>query len=329
MKRIFILLIITGVSLLFVFIGSVITADQTKYNNSFTRVFPPHFINEEAVLRLQPGRFSLAGVDDNHIFLRDRSQRSGVIIINPELTDTTFIPVKINSEILVDNPYFFLYDGSNPSIQRGSIKDWTLDSSFNKIPGFTLMQPVSKNTAVLRTVDSRQLKSIFVRSDQPNTSKDLLTKQVDGILCTDGYLQFSKEYNRLIYTYRYRNQLLFIDTLLNILFTGKTIDTTSVAKISVAEVNGEIKMSRPPLVVNKSTCVSGRYLFVNSNLTAKNESSERSRTNSAIDIYDVLDGHYVSSFYIENQNGARMQSFLVTKNKIIALFPDRIIQYKF
>ncbi|MEJ0031507.1 MAG: hypothetical protein WDO15_14545 [Bacteroidota bacterium] len=86
-------------------------------------------------------------------------------------------------------------------------------------------------------------------------------------------------------------------------------------------------MSKPPLVVNKGTGIDGKYLYVHSNLTARNESVDYAKNNSVIDIYNILDGHYVCSFYIENINGTRLQSFKVKNHVLIAVFPEYIARY--
>lgn len=328
MKRVLILLWITVALLTLVAIGSVVTNDNAKYHNDFVRIFPPHFLTLGSSLKIDGRRFSLSGLGNGKIYLQDR-RHGGLLIAGGQFTDTTHIEVQgfKGCELTIDSPWFFLHSGQMAEIRRGNMSDWSADVTFNELPGFTLMQPISKTTVILRTVDMEKRKSIFVRSDFLDVSKDILKTQIDGILCTDGFLQYSKECHRLIYAYRYRNQFLSLDTMLNIQFAGKTIDTTTVAKISVAEIGGEIKMSKPPLIVNKGTCIDGKYLFVHSNLKARNESIDQAKNNSVVDIYDVLDGHYLYSFHVENIEGTKMQFFRVAKHVLVATFPEHIVQY--
>lgn len=329
MKRVFILLWTTAALLTVVVAGSVTMTDDTKYRNDFIRLFPPHFLAPHSMIRIESRRFPIAGLTSEKLYLQDRV-RGGLLIAGCDLIDTMHVEVQGSKgvEVTVDSPWFFLHSGYLAEIRRGNLSDWSAEVTFGELPGFTLMQPISKTTAILRTIDMKKRKSIFMRSDFPNAPKDILKTQVDGILCTDGFLQYCKEYNRLIYTYCYRNQFLSLDTMLNIQLIGKTIDTTNVAKISVAEVNGEIKMSKPPLVVNKSSCVDRKYLFVHSNLKARNESIDQFKNNSVVDVYNVLDGHYVFSFHIENIDGTKMQSFRVIKDVLVAIFPGQIVQYR-
>lgn len=238
------------------------------------------------------------------------------------------LPGLPTQEVTVDSPYFFVHDGQNGALQRGNIQDWILDTTFTRIPGFTAVQPMSPSVVALRTINIGRRKNVFVKSNSPDIYVDVLKKQVDGILCTDGYLQFSNTNKLLVYTYRYRNKYLVMDTSFNICFEGNTIDTTSVSKITVSEADGKISMAKPPLIVNKFSCVDEDYLFVCSNLVASNETPSDVEFHSVVDVYKILDGSYKFSFYIENVRGSKMQSFKVKDGVLLALFPDRLIRYE-
>jgi hypothetical protein len=199
------------------------------------------------------------------------------------------------------------------------------DSLYHDHPEITAVQHISSNSAILRKIDINKRENVLLKSR--GGQRYVLKKQIDGLLCTDGYLQYSKQHYQLVYTYRYRNQFICLDTNLNVVRISKTIDTTSVAKISVAETGGKITMSKPPLVVNKGTCVDGKYLFVRSNLAAKNESPAEFKNRSVIDVYNILDGSYRFSFYIENHDSKRLQNFKVNGTVLVATFSDAMVQY--
>jgi hypothetical protein len=100
-----------------------------------------------------------------------------------------------------------------------------------------------------------------------------------------------------------------------------------VAKIGVTETSGKITMSKPPFVVNKATSVSGRYLFVNSNLVAKNEPPEIVKDRSIVDVYDLSNGAYRYSFYVFDYMHSRMESFKVKDSILIATFRNHVVRY--
>jgi hypothetical protein len=328
MKRVVILLILFVGFSGSVLVGSFFTSDKTKYANDFVRIFPPHAADLSETKYLGKN-VSIAGAFAKTIFLKDRSVSDAILSVNWSLEDTMRIQVKgiADSEIFLDSPYFFLQSGHAAKLSRGHIEDWSIDTTFGGIPGFTAIQAIPGNSVVLRTIDLKRRKNVFVKSTELTAPHDILETQVDGILCTDGHLQYSKVYSRLVYTYSYRNQFLVLDTNLHVILKGKTIDTTSVARIAVKEMDGKITMSKPPFIVNQDIAVSGKYLFVNSRLVARNESLKDADNNSVIDVYNILDGSYRFSFYIKNIDGARMRTFIVQDLSVFAIFPQRISRY--
>jgi hypothetical protein len=323
MKRSFILIVLAASSSAGVLLGSLVTADNTKYYNDFVRIFPPHAADIRTMVKIAPDRLHLAGRTCGSIYFWDRA---GILIFTQNLLDTTRIKLdlSIGAEVMIDSPYFFIHNGSRGLLQRGDLSDWKIDTSFNDISGFTAIQPVSSNSAVIRTMNVSERKNFLIKT--PSAQEYVLQKQIDGLLCTDGFLLYSKELNQLIYLYRYRNQFINLDMNMNVIRYGRTIDTTSVAKIAVAEVDGKITMAKPPLSVNNNVCVNGKYLFVQSNLLAKNESADRTKRQSAIDVYNIIEGSYMFSFHIENP-GSVLQEFSVRNSVLVAVYKDGIVMY--
>jgi hypothetical protein len=321
-----VLLIITTIAVASVIISMIATIDSTKYRNDFVRIFPPHAADVYRAVKYDRRFMSIAGISKGVVYLQSNGYLKGLSL---NMQDTCAVlthswPAK---EINIHGSYFFVQNGATGVLHRGSIDDWRIDSVFKNLPGFIDAQPISNGTAVLKTIDRIRRKSIFIGTSSPHIQKDLLQTQVDGILCTDGHLQYSHSENMLVYTYRYRNQFLCIDTGLNLVRKGKTIDTTSVAKIAVAETDGKIIMSKPPFVVNRTTSVAGKHLFVNSNLVARNESAEVVKNRSVIDVYDITDGSYLYSFYIYDEAKEKMQSFMVQDSFLIATFKNYVARY--
>jgi hypothetical protein len=230
-------------------------------------------------------------------------------------------------KLIIDSPNFFIQSGTTSHLQQGTTSKWVIDTTLESLPPFTAVQPINTSTAVLRIIDMAKRKNVFIKTNSRDKVEDVLRTQVDGILCTDGYLQYSSETATLVYTYRYRNEFICLDTNLNILRIGKTIDTISTARISVAELNGNITMSKPPFNVNKGTCVSGEFLFVHSNLVARNESPNEVDDRSVIDVYNIRNATYLYSFYIYDHTNVKMQGFKVKNSILIAVFPNYIVRY--
>jgi len=321
MKRLLILTMVAIISAATVLLGGLASADKTRYNNDFVRLFPPHAADVNTIFRISRPRINLAGLSGK-IYLSDRE---GIFIVEPR-GDTARIDLTVpfGYSIDVDSPYFFVHNGSS-GLKRGDIRTRKIDTVFHDFPSFTAIQMISADKAIIQTMDISKRQNLLKKPF--SSRKHILRKQIDGPLCTDGLLKFSKDLNQLIYIYRYRNQFIYLDTALNVVKYGKTIDTTSVAKIAVSEVDGKITMSKPPLAVNNDACVDGKYLFVQSNLMARNESQSRAKGKSVVDVYNLVDGSYRFSFYIENYDGSKMQEFKVKGSRLVVLFKQAVVTY--
>lgn len=323
--KITVLFLIVAAISLSVFVTFSLIVDNTRYRNDFVRIFPSHAADFSGSIRLSDGILSITGVTNQSLYLRTGEK---LIELSTDLLDKCQISIDGSEgyDLTIDSPYFYLQSGSRASVKRGSTLTWRVDTTYS-LPGFIAMQPISKNSFVLQVVDMKARKTVFTSSAAPNSQKDILKKQVDGIFCTDGLLGYSSKLNILVYTYRYRNQFLCFDTSLNILRTANTIDTTTTARIAVSEVDGKITMSKPPFLVNKGTCVDGANLFVNSNLVARNELADEAIDRSVIDVYNILDGSYRYSFYVPDQENVKMRSFRVQGNALFAVFQNTVIRY--
>jgi hypothetical protein len=315
-------LVVTSV----VLVASILTVDSARYNNDFVRVFPPNAAEIHRPAKFSAKHLSIAGISGHSVYIRSSTDLTELSL---DMLDTCRIPIENpnSCELIIDSPFFYLHSGTWALLQRGNTKSWDIDTTYSSIPGFLAFQPINKNSFTFQIIDTKAQKMAFAKSREPGSIKYVLDKQVDGIFCSDGLLQYSKKLGLLVYIYRYRNQFLIMDKNLNVVRRGNTIDTTSFAKIEVSGVDGKITMSKPPLVVNKAMCVDGANLFVQSNLVAQNESKEEVRDRSVIDVYNIPDGSYRYSFYVFDQDNTKMRSFKVRDTILFAVFPNQVVRY--
>lgn len=305
---------------------SVTTADKTRFRSSFLRILPPDAATLRGSIKLPARRLSIAGFSNQSVYIR---RDNNLVVVSLDMRDTCLVSIEFTTdhEITVDSPYFYIQNNTRGEFNRGDILTWNLDSTPQKLPTFLAVQAISEKSAVLQTLDLKERKSVFIKSNLPGHRKDVLTAQADGIFSTDGFLAYSKSQKIVVYTYRYRNQFICMDTSLNVLRTSNTIDSTSIAKIEVSEIDGKIVMSKPPFIVNKGVSVDSENLFVHSNLIAQNESVEEMDKRSVIDVYNILDGSYRFSFHIHDQGDNEMQTFKVRETTLIVIFPNEIVRY--
>lgn len=318
-----------------------------KYN-SFVRLFPPHFATESIALDLKYNSYYFSGATENHIYLANSTASLHLLKLSTSLTDTQHITLSIRNHDLknlrfrknvVDSPYFYLMDGTTPALFGGKIGHWTANRLTYDSAFFVDAVPISNSSFALRSAHITRSKtkedilgkeSLFDKNFK--AIPGLLEKQIDGIFCTSGMLHYNKTLDKLIYLYYYRNQYLVMDSSLNLLYKGNTIDTISKVKIKVGEFHSGANrtLSAPPFYVNKNSCVYDRWLFVHSALFSKNELKKTFNKASVIDVYDLVDGTYRISFYLfDYQDRYKVRDILVTKNKIFALFDHYILAYDF
>jgi hypothetical protein len=90
--------------------------------------------------------------------------------------------------------------------------------------------------------------------------------------------------------------------------------------------DGQTKtLAAPPSFVNKGCSVSGNWMFVHSNLLAKNEQPNAFDDASVIDVYRMSDGKYLFSFYVYDYWGTKpMREFKVMGNKMVVVYDNLV-----
>ena len=310
----------------------LVNTKSRRFQNNFIRQFPPHFAEKVASMDLDNSQM-LVGVSDTLIYLTDAEFEGRILSIglslNPQTIRVHSLPDRsLFTSLKVAGEYLFLTQGNKGKFlfsKLDSIRPYPFPVA---LPPFASLAGQTPQISIIRIVDFNARTTVFARTADPTQISVPLERQIDGIFCTDGFLEYSNTLKKWIYIYRYRNEFLTIDSLLSIRHCGNTIDTIGRASLKVAERNGVITLSSPPVVVVQNMHVDGNYLFVQSPLVARNESSLFTKHNSSIDVYDLRNGSYLFSFYIPKERGHSIRNFRVVKHKLVALFPGRISVYK-
>ncbi|MBT1697923.1 hypothetical protein KK083_13605 [Fulvivirgaceae bacterium PWU4] len=335
MKKTFVLIsTVFFFSLLVIFVLYLVAGKLNHQHNTFTRLFPPHPVAFHKALDIKYSSYYIAGATPHHFYLSNFAAPLQLLELNPVSVDTQRVRLSLEDadvqkfksiRVAVDSPFFYITDGIRPALLKGHVGQWRASRYMYDSAYFSEAVPVSPTSLIIRSANPT--KGFFLSketSTYPHLKMDttLLVKQVDGLFCTDGMMHFNQELNMLIYLYYYRNQFICMDTSLNLLYHGKTIDTVSHAQIKVATIRSDnsITLAAPPLMVNRKSATSGNYLFVNSALQAKNETDEAFNTASVIDVYNLQDGTYRFSFYLFDFNEEKLREFKVAGDKLVALY---------
>lgn len=308
--------------------------------NSFLRIFPPHPILEEASYDLEVNSYYIAGTASNHAYLGNYTAPLNLVILNGELDNRTDVHLAADGitelkfwsvTVLVDSPNFYIHDGAVPKIYEGRVGDWTAREVPHITEYFLDIVSMGGRRFFIKSL-SRKRESILgkISTDSPyyEFKEDILKKQIDGFFCTDGTMAVNEDLGLMSYVYRYRNQFVVLDSNLTVKLEGHTIDTTSMAKISVSVKGPDSTMvlSGPPLMVNAASAIYRNKLLIKSSLRASNEQAEVAHRSSVIDVYDIYAGKYQFSFVIDHFQGTeKLRGFRVQNGRIFALF-DRHIQ---
>jgi hypothetical protein len=343
MRKTYVLTLAVFLFSLSVIVVLYLMSDKLNHaHNTFVRLLPPHPIRFEKALDVKYTSYYIAGVASNHVYLGNFAAPLHLLDINTVAADTQHVRLTIDDpdlqkfrtiKVRVDSPVFYITDGVRPALLKGETQTWRARRYMYDSAYFTDAVPLGPGSFAIRSISSSTHSNVLSKENRaaPNVQEapGLLIKQVDGLFCTDGMMHFNRELNMVVYLYHYRNQYLCMDTSLNLLYAGKTIDTVSRAQVKVASITSDnvVTLASPPLMVNKKSSASGNYLFVNSGLQAKNEDAETFNQAAVIDVYSLRDGVYQFSFYIYDFNDEKLQAFKVSGDKLVALFNHYVVVY--
>lgn len=321
---------------------AIVSKGLVQRQGSFLRVLPPHPAVQTGTRDIKYSSYYIAGVSNDRLYLGNYEAPLHMLVLNKALSDSQHVRIVIpevkpdrfwSLKVRVDSPYFFLGDGTVPRVYRGYVENWRAfrvpyDSAY--FVDFCQIGPASIAVRSLssQTGEYELGKEMLVERDVV-LHADILERQIDGKFCVDGAMDFDKGSSRLVYTYYYRNQYIVMDSSLNVIARGRTIDTVSKAKINVATMeSGRIStMDSPPLLVNRNCRVDNKWLFINSNVAARNESPSDFNKVSVIDVYSLEGIQYEFSFYLSHFTHARVSDFIVSEGKLFAIFDHYISVY--
>ncbi|WP_338646068.1 MauE/DoxX family redox-associated membrane protein [Flavobacterium sp. KS-LB2] len=343
-RKIWVLIITAAVGSTIVVILFLLSENIIQYHNNFTRRFPQHAAQERYKINLSYNSYYFAGTGNGKIYLGNRTAPLLITILDLKTKTTTSHKIILNQtdlpfrvpKIRVFNQNFFVFEGTVPYVFKGSISNWIATLTINSGARFSQAEPTDSINLTVRyksPQSGENLIGILNTSDSlaVRYAPDMLQKQIDGVFDTDGSLHFNTNLDKIVYVYRYRNQYNVTDRNLVLQYRGNTIDTISRAQLEIAEVGKSkvTKLAKRALVVNKSSAVSGNYLYINSLLPGQYDAASVWKNASIIDIYDLTKKSYQSSFYVYHIKNKKMRSFIVFDNHLYALINNHLVCYEF
>ena len=314
------------------------------YENPFIRRYAKHPVVFFSQKDLKFNSYYIAGISGGRIYLGNYTSPSHIVSFDEKLNNERIHKIIFNPEkipfksikITVSGRYFYLKDGTIPVIFRGKISDWKINNEFNSMPYFTTAEPMDSTTVVFRSNNGKKLANIIGIYSAVNKGKtvykdSLLQQQIDGVFDTDGILTYSEMNHKIVYVYYYRNEFIIAGKTGSLVLRGRTIDTTTKAKIKISYLKNDTqrKMSAPPYVVNAKAAVHENLLFIHSKIKGRYENDKLWKQASIIDVYDFSHNAYLLSFPVYNLNDDKMSSFKLTSKYLYAIIGKNLVLYEF
>ena len=308
----------------------------------FLRSFPPAPLLSFKSFDLGFNSFYVAGLSGENIYLANVRNPFKLVVTGKSLEDTAIVRIELQNENFIkgavktyfDSSQFYLLNGIQPVIYAGSESDFKVYRISSDSVFFKDAIPLNSRSFIYRSESADTHRDVMIRnsisSGVVQVDTTLLERQIDGIFCTDGMLHYSKSMDSIVYVYYYRNQYIVADTGFTKISRYRTIDTTSRARIEV----GEIKSSKtktilsPPVVVNRRSCISDGWLYIQSGLVADNQKPTDLNYYEIIDVYNLSSHGYHFSFYLPFERRTRMTSFKVQGHTLVVLFGQHLFVYE-
>lgn len=342
MKNISILVVCLAIGIIPIFILLFfLPQKKVALDNGFNRNFISSPLSNEKSLDLKYNSYYLAGINQNEIYLGNFHVQDFLLKTDYFLNDTQRIDLDIpfhssdenkRFKTLVDSSSVFIYENQTPAIMLGTFP--SLDYLQPNLEGhwFSTAIPLGVSSMVVSSYDTAYKQTVIrnISYDHlDNSPTYLLERQVDGVFCVDGILLYNKDLKQILYVYFYRNQFVGLNSAMNVLYKGNTIDTLSNPDIQVTTIKSEHRRTliNQPTIVNKRAATYDNLLFIQSGLKADNEAVEDFKNNDVIDLYLLDDQSYLASFYIPKFKKERMHQFKVIEGKIVLIYGHYLVTY--
>lgn len=327
-----------AVALLFAF-----SEKKMHRNNAFQRRYIPQPIETLYEFTLEWDSYYIAGMDKEKIYLGnytaplyldevDIAQRK-IKRNRVSVNDTTLPFRRVRTE--VKPPYFYVGDGTVPIVFRGSLQDRKAFPYYNDPHFLHFIAADTSTLGIVSISESTGNTTLGIISNENGEPKvkfndNILSKQVDGVIDSDGTLLWNEYHQDFVYVYRYRNSYEILDKELDHLYSGRTIDTIFKAILDLAyyKETEQYKLGAKSVVVNKASVTDGNFLFIESERLGKIDDADLTETTSIIDVYNIADRTYSFSFYLYHDIGKELTGFRVHGEMLAAIFGKTLILYK-
>lgn len=329
------LLSIVTVAMLF------LTSERIIYEeNPFIRRYS-YNIPKIADINLNGDAFYFAGSSKQHIYLGNYSSPLIVKRINLQTSTVKTFKIKIcnnnlpsiAAQVRVQPPYFFLIDGQISMILKGTTTNWEVGSQYQGNINFSNYQLTNDNTLLFKTLNPQSQKSdlgyLYIKDSLPyQIAPHLLNNESDEIFNADGSITYDGLTNHVSYTYFYKNKFLVMSEKLNNIITAHTIDTISKPNLIIDSTSNPQQLKLiASMMVNPASYTYNGFLYIRSQIKGRYEAEKTWKQTQTIDVYNILNGNYQTSFYIYKEQGKSLRHFFIKESIFYGFIGNKLVQY--
>lgn len=314
---------------------------KTRVSGAFVRAYPPHLLTAGRSINLGVNSYYIAGATGPYLLLGNYTNARVALRVRMGVMDTMAVTLafpagsdlSLGARLSVAGPSAFVTDGLQGEVYQADAGQLQFATSGSvSTYGFNQAAVFDGARIALRRYDPLRHQNILSLYE-PGRARvtdhaELLTKQVDGVFCTEGKLLHAADPSVFIYVYLFRNQYLVMDSSLTLLYRGHTIDTNSVAKIKVQTYADSTRsqLTAPPVVVNRLAAAAQNHLLVASEVLADNDPDQVLDGVAIVDVY-ALDKGYQQSFYLSKQGHKRLSDMGVYNGVLYAIIDQYLYSY--
>lgn len=339
--RIYLTSTIVVAMLLIIYLNQV-SKKPNKEKNGFNRLFSEKkALLPVASIDLKLKTMYIAGTGNNTIYLGIHMQPEKIIYTNDKLQFKDSLTLNFDRNIriawkilrvTVDSPSVFAHEALSPKIMKGEMPQLKMRNiPIQKIRGNEI-RPMKNITFLLKTFDTSAKEFAIKRLMSPNVvTKSYYIPESDGDpLRAAGQLLFNKQWNEVVFTYTYKNGYLRLDSQLNQISSGKTIDTAYHFDVRTKELKSTqtIKVLAGTRVVNNYACTFDNKLYNRSSLNSDNFSFDDFKRYTVIDVYDYRASKYLYSIRLKKPLDLGFRDFCVIKDNMYVLYENQLVCFK-
>lgn len=240
------------------------------------------------------------------------------------------------SSYFISNDGLYCWAPQVPALYKLSLKNSSYLEKISIPYPFSRAVMINPNSLIIRSSDPTDsiIDQVFLKYSSKN---GIIAKRLDispiyndaGIV-TNGQLHFAEDQAKIFYIHTFSNQIVWLDTNLNVTGRTTTIDTfnhfnasAEVYRINKTEKKASFKV--PPKAVNLSNASYKDYLINYSAKKADNEDDDGQFNN--LDVYSLNDGRYLGSLKAPYINGEKLRDFSIVDDQIIAIYKNSIVLF--